>query len=253
MYGGNRAGYRKKYGAMRRVVRRAKKGRRPSVATGGTSLRGMSTEIKCVDFPYTGVAGFAVLGAKSLVQTIVSDTNPGFNYVNAPIQGNSNSTRMGNRIVCTSIEVFGTVFPTVVAVEPTIVRIAIVYDAQPVSNGPTIGDVFCNCLGGATGATNNRQFLNMDNRLRFKIIAMKDYCLATSSIVGSSVESDSKSVFVRLRKRIRLPAFFKTNVAANDMFASGGIAVMAYIVHQGPGIATIASVDLNTRTTYIDV
>jgi len=258
MYGGNRAGSRKKYGAMRRVVRRIKKGRRPSVATGGTSLRGLSTEIKCIDFPYVGT-GLVTAGtypsvglapAKVAVNPDLDNTGV---YVNAPIQGNSPSTRIGNRILCTGIDVYGTVFPTAANSEPVIVRIAIVYDAQPSTTACKTNEVFSTCVGGV-GAQNNRTFMNMDNRLRFKIIAMKDYVLSTTSVPGGAVTTGCHTIQVRLRKRIRLPTFFKTNTASNDMFASGGICIVAFAVLQDSGAATsAASVRLNCRTTFIDV
>jgi len=170
--------------------------------------------------------------------TIFNDTLVGM------VEGNTDSTRIGNRITARSVMVRGTakMAATAAATDTSqTVRIIVYLDRQ--ANGATaaVGDILA--------SADYRSFNNLDNSDRFRTLAEEviDMHLsgATPSGAAYTYGETSKSFF--LKAKLNLDIKFKGNAGSVADLSSNNIGVL--VISETDGIGTLGYI---ARVRYTD-
>lgn len=190
--------------------------------------------------------------------------------VNLMTEGAGPTNRVGRRIIMKSLLVHG--FINMTSANGTAInggilgRIAVVYDRQPTGSLPALSDIFGATNSAGTALTADPTFygLNLNNRLRFTILADSYVCLpgvgingaTPSSIVmqsscnSSTNENQNTFVFKRFIKLKGAGAQFKSNGGTLGDFVNGAL----YMVTLGTDANATAAFRLSfsTRLKFYD-
>lgn len=115
--------------------------------------------------------------------TQVLNTAANFDVLNAVPVGSAFYNRIGNKISMKSLELRGYIAQTANAGTGVAeyIRIVILYDAQANGAYPTWADIFTSYAGDGTTTSTSVDFLNINNRERFKILMDDTICVTNNA------------------------------------------------------------------------
>lgn len=213
--------------------------------------RPISSEVKFVDtyFPYQN--GFSYFAG--------AYTNTGY-ALNSLYKGTGAYQRLGNKINLKSLQIVGYIrkYAYDRVIQPTKLRILIVYDKQPNGDLPQIQQVIRGININGDALTNGQQMINQSYRDRFEIIKDIQRTVPGTAMIDNNpvlydtqTEDSSRIVncYIRLKGR---PTIYSTDANAGSIGDIRSGALLIYLIDNNQASNGEWNFDCQMRLRYWD-
>lgn len=178
-----------------------------------------------------------------------ADTSGNVTILNAMAQGNTQITRIGNEISCTSVQFRGTIYQNVDAsLGGTEVRLMVLWDRQPNSADPTIAGLNNGILNNVTVTNLMLSPYTYENQDRYRILYDKRFIINANTWYDYDIPATTATIdsvlpmYIPFKKKLKLSRNTKyDNAAAGITSISSNSLVFVAISNQATLVPTIQS------------
>jgi len=147
----------------------------------------------------------------------VVDTTGSITLINGVAQGSDYTNRIGRKWTMTAVQLTGVLGPNASAdnATGTHAKVLIIYDSQPNGALPSMSDIFT--------ASTSDAFMNLNNRDRFKVIAVHDCALGPFDNTTTVALADNSTQLVNVYKSVQLQVINDGTTAAIGDIQTGAL------------------------------